>query len=91
MANTLLPVEEQNLTPHQVEQLDRRRNRGLLLMVISGQFGIIMTVLLLWLVQDLTYAPGWAHPIAYYFFLALIISGLTGAVGAYLRHGAPEF
>ena len=28
MANTLLPVEEQNLTPNQVEQLDKRRNRG---------------------------------------------------------------
>jgi hypothetical protein len=91
MANTLLPVEEQNLTPHQVEQLDRRRNRGLMLMVISGQFGIITTILLLWVVQDLTYAPGWAHPVAYYFFLAVIISGVTGLLGAYLRRGAPEF
>ena len=91
MANTLLPVEEQNLTPHQVEQLDRRRNRGFVLLVISGQFGIITTILLLWVVQDLTYAPGWAHPVAYYFFFALIVSGLTGMAGAYLRRGAPEF
>ncbi len=91
MANTLLPVEEQNLTPNQVEQLDKRRNRGFLLMVISGQFAIISTILLLWLVQDLTYAPGWAHPIAYYFAFSVIVSGLTGLTGAYMRRGAPEF
>jgi hypothetical protein len=41
-----------------------------MLMVISGQFGIITTVLLLWIVQDLTYAPGWAHPVFYYFAFA---------------------
>ena len=28
MANTLLPIEERNLTPDQVELLDRRRRRG---------------------------------------------------------------
>ena len=39
MANTLLPIEEQNLTPNQVEQLDKRRTRGFMLMVIAGQFG----------------------------------------------------
>jgi hypothetical protein len=91
MANTLLPVEERNLTPTQVERLDKRRNRGFMLMVISGQFGIITTVLLLWLVQDLTYSPGWAHPVAYYFAFAVLVSGLTGMSGAYLRRGAPEF
>jgi hypothetical protein len=91
MANTLLAVEEQSLTPNQVERLDKRRNRGLMLMVISGQFGIITVVLLLWLVQDLTYAPGWAHPVAYYFAFSVIVSGLTGMAGAYLRRGTPEF
>jgi uncharacterized membrane protein HdeD (DUF308 family) len=91
MTNTLLPLEEQNLTPNQVEQLDKRRNRGFMLMVISGQFGIIVTVLLLWLVQDLTYAPGWAHPVAYYFAFSLLVSGFTGLAGAYLWRGAPEF
>ena len=91
MANTLLPVEERNLTPNQVERLDKRRNRGFMLMVISGQFGIVTTVLLLWLVQDLTYSPGWAHPVAYYFAFALVVSGLAGLSGAYLRRGAPEF
>ena len=91
MANTLLPVEERNLTPTQVEMLDKRRNRGFMLMVISGQFGIITTILLLWLVQDLTYAPGWAHPVAYYFFFSVLVTGFCGMTGAYLRRGAPEF
>jgi hypothetical protein len=91
MANTLLPLEERNLNPNQVALLDKRRNRGLMLMVISGQFGIITVVLLLWLVQDLTYAPGWAHPVAYYFAFSVIVSGLTGMAGAYLRRGTPEF
>jgi hypothetical protein len=91
MANTLLPIEERNLNPRQVELLDKRRTRGFMLMVISGQFAIITTILLLWLVQDLTYAPGWAHPVAYYFAFCLLVSGFTGLAGAYLRRGAPEF
>ena len=91
MANMLLAAEERNLNPHQVEQLDKRRNLGFMLMVVAGQFAIIATVLLLWLVQDLTYAPGWAHPVAYYFAFSLLVSGIAGLTGAYLRRGAPEF
>jgi hypothetical protein len=91
MANTLLAMDERNLTPDQVEVLDKRRNRGLMLMVVSGQFGIITAILLLWVVQDLTYAPGWAHPVAYYFAFSLLVSAICGLAGAYLRHGAPEF
>jgi hypothetical protein len=91
MANTLLAIEERNLTPDQVEVLDKRRNRGLMLMVVSGQFAIITVVLLLWIVQDLTYAPGWAHPVAYYFAFSLLVSAFTGLTGAYLRLGTPEF
>jgi len=91
MANTLLPVEERNLTPSQVELLDKRRNRGFMLTVIAGQFAIISTILLLWLVQDLTYSPGWAHPVAYYFVFSVLVMGFTGMTGAYLRRGAPEF
>jgi hypothetical protein len=91
MANTLLPIEERSLTPEQVQWLDKRRSLGMTLLVISGQFGLIVTVLLLWLVQDLTYAPGWAHPIAYYFAFSVIVSVVTGMAGMYLRRGAPEF
>ena len=34
MANLALPIEERNLTPSQVASLDKRRNRGFVLMVI---------------------------------------------------------
>ncbi len=91
MANMYLPIEERVLTPREVESLDKRRNRGFMLMVIAGQFGIIATVLLLWVVQDMTYSPGWAHPIVYYFALAVLISMFAGGAGAYMRRGAPEF
>ncbi|MEA2258383.1 MAG: hypothetical protein QOJ51_1208, partial [Acidobacteriaceae bacterium] len=45
----------------------------------------------LWLVQDLTYAPGWAHPVAYYFAFSVLVSAFSGLAGVYLRRGAPEF
>ena len=38
MANSLLPPEERNLTPDQVEALDKRRELGHTLLVIAGQF-----------------------------------------------------
>ncbi len=52
MANPLLPPEERNLTPDQVEALDKRRDLGHTFLVIAGQFSVIATVLLLWV------APG---------------------------------
>ena len=64
MANSLLPPEERNLTPDQVEALDKRREWGHTLLVIACQFAVIATVLLLWVGQDLTYSPGWVHPMA---------------------------
>jgi hypothetical protein len=91
MANLALPVEERNLTPSQVARLDKRRNRGFVLMVISGQFSIISVVLLLWVYQDVTYAPGWAHPVFYYFLFSLAVAGIAGLTGTYMRRGAPEF
>lgn len=90
MPNPLLPPEEQNLTPAQVEALDKRRELGHTFLVIAGQFTVIATVLLLWIGQDLTYSPGWAHPMFYYFVLALcLISGL-GLTGLVLRRGTPR-
>jgi hypothetical protein len=91
MANTLLPEDERHLTPDEVALVDKRRNRGMMLLVVSGQFAIITMVLLLWVVQDATYAPGWAHPVLYYFIVAIAISVSAGLSGAYLRRGAPEF
>ena len=90
MANTLLPVEERNLTPDQVEALDKRRELGHTFLVIAGQFSVIATILLLWVGQDLNYSPGWAHPMAYYFFLALCLISFFGITGLILRKGTPR-
>ena len=90
MANTLLPPAEQNLTPDQVEALDKRREWGHTLLVIAGQFAVIATVLLLWVGQDLTYSPGWVHPMAYYFVIAVGLVLALGAAGMMLRSGTPR-
>jgi hypothetical protein len=90
MANTLLPPEERNLTPDQVEALDKRRDWGLTLQVIAGQFTVISVLLCLWVGQDLTYSPGWAHPMAYYLVIALSIVLVCGGVGTAMRRGTPR-
>jgi nitrate reductase gamma subunit len=90
MANTLLPPEERNLTPDQVEALDKRREWGLTLQVIAGQFAVISVILSLWVGQDLTYSPGWAHPMAYYMAIALGIVFCCGGVGTIMRRGVPR-
>ena len=90
MANSLLPLEERNLTPDQVEALDKRRDLGHTLLVIAGQFSVIATVLLLWVGSDLSYSPGWAHPMAYYFFFALGVIAVCGLTGLALRKGTPR-
>jgi len=90
MANSLLPPEERHLTPDQVEALDKRRDLGHTLLVIAGQFAVIATILLLWVGQDLQWSPGWEHPMAYYFAIALVIIVVCGAVGFMLRRGMPR-
>src|SRR5512135_3152112 len=85
MANPLLPPEERNLNPDQVEALDKRRELGHTFLVIAGQFAVIAMVLLLWVGQDLTYSPGWAHPMAYYFVVALGLIAFFGITGIALR------
>jgi len=90
MANTLLPPEERNLTPDQVDALDKRRDLGHTLLVIAGQFTVIAAVLLLWVGQDLAYSPGWLHPMAYYFLLCLIVIAVLGVAGLVLRRGTPR-
>jgi apolipoprotein N-acyltransferase len=90
MANLLLPPEERYLTPDQVEALDKRRDLGHTFLVIAGQFTVIATILLLWVGQDLTYSPGWAHPIAYYFAIVLAIIVVFGVAGFLLRRGTPR-
>ena len=87
MANMSLPAEERNLNPDQVEALDKRREWGLTLQVIAGQFSVICVVLSLWVGQDLTYSPGWAHPMAFYFALAVCIVLVCGVAGTLMRRG----
>lgn len=91
MANALLPLDERSLTPEQVNTLDKRRHRGLMFLVVSVQFAIIAAVLLLWVGQDITYSPGYAHPMAYYFAIAVAISVVSGLTGIALRRGHREF
>lgn len=90
MPNSLLPPEERNLTPDQVEALDKRRELGHTFLVLAGQFTVIATVLLLWVGQDLTYSPGWAHPMAYYFAVAITLVATFGITGLVLRRGTPR-
>jgi len=90
MPNSLLPPEERNLTPDQVEALDKRRHLGHTFLVIAGQFTVIATVLLLWVGQDLTYSPGWHHPMAYYFALVVVLILAFGIAGLALRKGTPR-
>jgi hypothetical protein len=90
MPNSLLPPAERNLTPDQVEALDKRRDLGHTFLVIAGQFAVIATVLLLWVGQDLSYSPGWAHPMAYYFGLAVLLVCIFGISGLTMRKGTPR-
>ncbi len=90
MANPLLPPEERILTPNQVEALDKRRDLGHTFLVIAGQFAVIASILLLWVGQDLSYSPGWMHPMAIYFAVALALIAFFGVTGLVLRRGTPR-
>ena len=91
MANMLIPVEERHLTPEQVDHLDRRRRRGQVLLVIGFQTLIIGTIVTLWAGQDLTYSPGWAHPLAYWDGFLFLVSLICFGVGIQQRRGSNEF
>ena len=90
MPNMSLPPEERNLTPDQVDALDKRRRRGTLLLTLAGMFTIIGTLLTCWVAQDLAYAPGFSRPMTYYFLVACVIVVVTLISGLYLRRGTPE-
>ena len=90
MTNQLLPPEERLFTSAQVATLDRRRDFGHTLLVMAGQFAAVTLVLLLWVGQDLSYSPERAHPIYYYFLLAVVLSLVLGTTGLFLRRGTPR-
>jgi hypothetical protein len=91
MANTLIPVEERTLTPEQVEELDRRRRRGQLFLILCLQCTIVGTLVTLWAGQDLTYSPGWIHPMFYWDALLFTLAAIFGIAGISLRRGTNEF
>jgi hypothetical protein len=91
MANMLIPVEERYLTPEQVELLDKRRRHGHYLIVMGFQTLIVSVILTLWSGQDLTYSPGWAHPVFYWNAFTALTSLTCFVIGLRLRRGLNEF
>jgi len=91
MANTLLPIEERNLTPDQIEALDKRRRRGQLFLVIGFQCLIVCTLVTVWAGQDVTYSPGWAHPMFYWDCITGLLAVIFLLTGLRLRRGLNEF
>lgn len=91
MANMLLSPQERNLTPEQVELLDKRRRRGQLFLILCLQCVVVSTLLSLWSGQDLTYSPGWIHPVAYWNGATLLLAAFFGIAGLRLRRGSTEF
>ncbi|QHS52003.1 hypothetical protein [Edaphobacter sp. 12200R-103] len=91
MANTLLPIEERNLTPDEVEHLDRRRRRGQLFLTIGFQCLIVFFLVTIWAGQDFTLSPGLAHPMVYWDALTGVLSIIFLVAGVRLRRGSNEF
>jgi hypothetical protein len=91
MENTLVPVNERSASPDEIEAIDKRRQWGLTFQVIAGQFAFFAVLLTLWSGQDVTYSPGWVHPMFYFNVLAGTLAVIFGICGTYLKRGAPEF
>ena len=91
MANSMVPFEERRLTPVQVEALDQRRRLGHLFLVMGFQFLLVGIFVTLWSGQDLTYSPGWKHPMAYWDALVFLLAVTFLINGIRLRRGVNEF
>jgi hypothetical protein len=91
MANLSIPVQERNLTPDQVERLDKRRHWGLTFQVLAGQFAVFAVLLTLWSGQDMTYSPGWVRPMFYYNVLAGVLAVVFFGYGTHLKRGNLDF
>lgn len=91
MANTVLPAEERDLTPAQIDRLDARRRRGQLLLVLGTESLLIGLLVTLWAGQDATYSPGWAHPMLYWDILLFVLAAICYVWGIKLRAGINEF
>jgi hypothetical protein len=91
MANLLLPIEERNLTPDQVELLDKRRRRGQVFLVLCFQCLIVGSLVTLWSGQDFTLSPGWTHPMVYWDTIMFVCALVFGITGVRLKRGSNEF
>jgi hypothetical protein len=91
MANTLIPVEERNLTPDEVASLDRRRRRGQMFLVLCFLCLILGALVTLWAGQDATLSPGWIHPMLYWDTLLFLAAIVFGILGVRLKRGSNEF
>lgn len=91
MANYIIPVEERTLTPNEVAKLDRRRRRGHLFLVMGFQFALVAIFVTLWSGQDMTYSPGWTHPMFYWNCLLGALAVISIVAGLRLRRGVNEF
>jgi hypothetical protein len=91
MANALLPIEERNLTPDQVDLLDKRRRRGQLFLVLCLQCTIVGSLVTLWSGQDFTLSPGWTHPMVYWNAVVFVAALVFGVAGVRLKRGSNEF
>ena len=91
MANTLIPVEERNLTPDEVAKLDRRRRRGQTFLVLCFLSLIVGSLVTLWAGQDATLSPGWIHPVLYWDALLFLAAIVFGILGVRLKRGSNEF
>lgn len=76
--------EERNPMP------SKRHALGHTILVLAVQLAAITVALLTWVNRDLTYSPGWEHPMIYYLGFAMIIIAILGAAGFFLRRGTPR-
>ena len=91
MANTLIPAAERNLTPREVELLDRRRRRGQLYLVICVECLIVGTLVTIWAGQDATYSPGLHRPMVLWDAIMFLGALVFGILGVSLRRGSYEY
>ena len=74
-----------------MEALDKRRDLGHTFLVIAGQFTLPWpSCCSVGLVRSRLIRRGWAHPMPYYFLLALILIVFFSITGLILRRGPPR-
>jgi hypothetical protein len=59
--------------------------------VLCFQCLIVGTLVTLWAGQDLTYSPGFAHPMFYWDAILFTLAAIFGVAGVRLRRGSNEF